>query len=179
MPKPKRSPELRKHIVELAAAFNIEIRWVPRSLAAYDADTGTFEGFIAGVYLSGARTDESAIQITNVDDEPTYCVALHELGHKLHPLGSLAPELNAILKALDPDGAGRHLFMDEGLALMNRFYSLMHLAEDSAWEWAQAHALRWTPIMEATKQFSEQDYQHKYDELCARYPHFKWHKKGV
>lgn len=58
------------------------------------------------------------------DDDESYAIALHELGHFCHP-----------------DGNQTGIFRSEDPAVM--------LAEEqAAWAWARQNAMRWTPAME-------------------------------
>lgn len=67
------------------------------------------------------------VVVAPIADDTTYAVALHELGHLIAPCGSL-PRRAAQSVA--------NLTRDE---------------EAAAWEWAEHHALDWTPAMEHVK----------------------------
>lgn len=77
-----------------------------------------------------------------VTDETTYAVAMHEIGHVLSPLGSMAHER----ASATPTSVWR-LKLDE---------------EQAAWEWAHHYALDWTPAMEAVKAWALSTYETGY-----------------
>lgn len=86
------------------------------------------------------------IMIAPVTDETAYAVALHELGHILHPTG----------RVNETDGSPTMRRINEVATL--RDMRLQLLEERSAWEWAQHHALDWTVAMQHTMDLSLASY---------------------
>jgi hypothetical protein len=85
----------------------------------------------------GTHNRVHCIEIAPVIDETTYAVALHELGHCLHPTG----------RVNDSHGSRTMRTLNEVATIADMRYQL--LEEHSAWEWARANALTWTPPMQA------------------------------
>src|SRR5262245_4961200 len=76
-----------------------------------------------------AAITRRVVVVAPVTEETGYAVALHEIGHLVSPLGALG---------------GNH-----GLNLA---------AEHAAWEWAQHHALDWSPAMQQVMEWSLSTY---------------------
>lgn len=115
---------LVRHARELAAAFEIlliEVVGLPPEDAA-------------------ANTTERAVVAAPIIDETTYAVVLHEIGHILAPLGSLAHQRQ---RATSIEQAHR----------------LRLEAEDAAWAWAKHYALDWTPAMDALRVWAYGTYE--------------------
>lgn len=131
MTRPPTPEEMRKHILELAEAFNIEVCEDPRLTPD--------QGASMQIGIPGVMTI-SIVVFKPITDDTSYAVALHELGHKLHPSGSirtfLADEDNMNMKVTE---------------------------EESAWEWAQHHSLIWTTGMEQVKLFGLNTYYRERD----------------
>jgi len=133
------SNTLAQHIRDLAAAFKIHLQEVPEM----PPDLG-----ISGQLVSQRPFHErdSAIIIAPVTDETTYAVALHEIGHCLHPLG----RVHHIQGSTRFRRTGQYSTLED--------VRLLLLAERSAWEWARQHALEWTPVMDYVEQLSTDSY---------------------
>ena len=86
-------------------------------------------------HLAQSLMSERRILIPDVVDDPSYCVALHELGHVLEPTQR---RINVV---------------EAWIGTPN-----IHHNEISAWRWAQEHALWWTPEMDAVMQYSLSTY---------------------
>ena len=116
--------EMLNHVVELARAFDVVLLEAPGMKTEH------------GASLTVEYKDHSvarSIIAKPVHDETSYAVALHEVGHCLHPTGALLREDN-----------------DK--------FSIKLLQEESAWEWAEYYALCWTLAMEAVKQQGLESY---------------------
>lgn len=86
------------------------------------------------------------IMIASVSDETTYAIALHELGHILHPTGRVNEfEGSATMRATHEVATLRDV-------------RLQLFEEESAWEWAKQNALEWTPTMQVAKDRAIQSY---------------------
>lgn len=118
--KPPTAQELAEHARALAQAFQIalvennELCQKPEDAVAMHLQ------IVPGTMFHGC-----SVQV--IVDETSYAIALHELGHCIHPLGN-----------------------DGSLSAM--------LKEESAWEWAEHHALIWSTAMQQVKQFSLDSY---------------------
>lgn len=118
--------ELLKHIFDLAHAFKVDLQHAP-GMRPEEAISYTL--FDPKNIAAGAV--KRVIVSIPVRDEATYALALHEMGHTLHPTGAIP---------LDPEDVHRVL------------------AEESAWQWAEHYALCWTVCMEQVKTIGLQSY---------------------
>lgn len=128
--------ELTQHIRDLCAAFNIlhvedpkikieESNAIPARIVRTE-DTIHLNGKIGRVVTGLITTDVA------------YCIALHEIGHIVHPSGSIrdrSDHMHNPLTESDP-------------AFLLRAVNMKIMEEESAWEWARKHALQWTIGME-------------------------------
>ena len=128
------------HITALAAAFKVHL-----------AVCATMRPDEAGAGINKADKDlprerqRLMIKIYPVIDDTTYAVALHELGHCAHAVGSLIMESSIKMR------------------LTNRVSTLRDVrlqldGENAAWEWAHHYALEWTASMTAIETFSRESY---------------------
>jgi len=129
-----RNARYAQHVTELAAAFKVRlIVWASlkphQALASWNGLTGNPVALIAPVI-----------------DETTYAVALHEMGHNLHPTGRLYSEMSPEMRAT-------------GKIATLRDVRLKLLAEESAWEWAHHVALEWTDVMCLVERLSLDSYR--------------------
>jgi hypothetical protein len=99
----------------------------------------------AGAGFVEGRPDKKVIQIAAVIDDSTYAVALHELGHCLHPLGMLHDQGSISLRVRNVQTTKR----DVRLKLME---------ERAAWEWARHYAIEWTETMTFVERISLESY---------------------
>lgn len=115
-----------RHIQDLCQTFDIEI--VPCERPE-DSRGGLVHGKLYNqVRVPGQPATQKVImgrmiQVKKVTNAFLYAIALHEVGHILHPNGLSTETRNA---------------MDEELA---------------AWQWAEHHALDWTADMQAAKDY--------------------------
>lgn len=147
IPVTERCAAYARHITELAAAFNVHI--VPIDRARPDA-AGAGEATVR--YRRSRRgpirnARVKFIAVAPVIDETTYAVALHELGHVVHPLGTVNRQ------------EGSPTYRAGGPPVTPRDIRLLLLAEESAWEWAQHYALEWTEPMTAVLDLGLQSYR--------------------
>lgn len=98
-----------------------------------------------------------AVKIAPVDGDATYAVALHELGHRVMPLGSLRSEMSATMQATHQVSTIRDVV-------------LQLEQERAAWTWAHHHALEWTPIMTAVEQNGIASYEVHARRILGRLP---------
>lgn len=112
--------EMSDHVIALGRAFNVRIG-VDKRLQPHDA--------AAGRNWAG----QSIIRIHPVIDECTYVVALHELGHRVAPMGDLTHEMSPFMQMMGTPENLRdvRLRLDEEIA---------------AWKWARHYALEWTQL---------------------------------
>jgi hypothetical protein len=82
-----------------------------------------------------------------VDTEIGYAVALHEIGHMVHPPANSRSAIQKFMLANMP--TLENLFVLFGLELA---------AERAAWAWARAHALVWTTTMIAVEVMATNTY---------------------
>ena len=83
------------------------------------------------MHLAQSSARERHIIIPEIVDDPSYCCALHELGHIIEPTQQ---PVNV---------------WDSWIGSPNVRHN-----EIEAWRWAQAHALWWTPEMDAVMQYA-------------------------
>ncbi len=158
------STALAQHITELATRFNVKLD-VRRGMDP----GGAAAGYVvmtcpncsrpnalrhAGTVRCGAckhplgRHDRNMlVVIAPVTCEATYAVALHELGHCLHPTGRVN------------ESEGSRTMRRTGNVATLRDMRLQLLEETSAWEWAEANALDWTPTMQQVKALALGSYE--------------------
>lgn len=146
-----RPEALRKHVVDVAAAFNIKLSF-DESLRPEDAAAlhlpaleivGTTDGSV------GINLVKMKLAICRpVVDETSYAVTLHELGHLIAPNGSLPAE-HAQARSMD-----RHL-------------AIQLVEEQAAWEWAVHQAMEWTPVMQSVMDYAIGTYQKGHDAYKA------------
>lgn len=106
--------ELAEHARQIARAFNVALTEV--DILPYEAGVG-FAGKRIGMH--------NAVLVRTITDTASYVIALHELGHLLHPSGSVRDNTN------------------------HQSMTLSLIEEEAAWEWARHHALDWTMEMES------------------------------
>lgn len=126
--------ELAAHVAALARAFNVHLE-VHEGLSP------------SGAFAATTTCGKRCVIIHPVIDESTYAVALHELGHQVAPCGSYpVSEFSATYRATGRFGSGRdvRLQLDE---------------ERAAWEWARAHALVWTDLMQRVRDIGIASYE--------------------
>ncbi len=131
------SERLAQHIMELAAAFGVHVE-------------GAGAGVQLGVSLGPGGfklVQRNMILIAPVTDETTYAVALHELGHHVHPLGMVS------------NTEGSLTFRTTGQYSSLRDVRLKLDEERSAWEWARHYALDWTEAMTFVERISLDSYK--------------------
>lgn len=116
-PAAEHARRLRYHVHELAIAFGIVLREVE----------------IVGFGVAASRLGH--VTVGPVTDEVSYAIALHELGHCLHPLG----HVHRLEGTLD--------FRTTGQVSSLRDVRLRLVAERAAWEWARQYATEWTEVM--------------------------------
>lgn len=125
---------LELHVVELATAFRVRLHFVPDM---------PYEG--AQVVANSVIDPRvpSIVKTRPIHSEEEYAVALHELGHILHPSGYLRGKITAT--PLSNEEYRRHM-------------NLILQEEDSAWVWAEANALYWSAAMEGLRRTALQCY---------------------
>ena len=116
------SDDYWRHVEELCRAFSVRLLVRP-SMPPHAAHAGRCR-----------RTGRPCIVIAPVTDDTTYAVALHELGHMLHPAGTFWLEVSAVKRRT-------------GAYATLRDVRLTLEAERNAWAWARRMALDWTPAM--------------------------------
>ena len=136
-----RAARYAAHITALAAAFKVHLN-IRTNMRPDEAG--------AGINLADRNLPRDQqrlmIMICPVRDETTYAVALHELGHCLHALGSINNQEGSPTMRLTRQ-----------IATM-RDARLLIDAEAAAWEWAHHYALEWTDAMTAIEVFSRNSY---------------------
>lgn len=115
------SSELAQHVRDLCKAFNVKLLELP----GYPYEEAAAAQLAFFDEKTGVQTKESIdlVVCAPVGDESTYAVAMHELGHTLHPTGRLQ-EFNK-----------------------PKNWMLVLVEEESAWEWAEVNGLDWSPTM--------------------------------
>lgn len=158
------STALAQHITELAARFNVRLD-VRRGMdpAAAGAGYVVIACPACGQHNAlrhagtvrcgkckgplGRHERNQTIMIAPVTCEATYAVALHELGHCLHPTGRVTESMGS--RTMRTTGA---------IATLSDMRHQL-LEETSAWEWAEANALDWTPTMQQVKALALGSYE--------------------
>lgn len=133
-----------RHIQELAAAFRVLVQ-------VQDMDPGD-----AGAGHLRDNPAQKCIRIAPVTDETTYAVALHELGHCLHPLGQI--------KTVEGSQTMR---MTHRIATL-RDVRLQLTEEEAAWEWAHHYALEWTEVMTRVERMAIETYRREARKLGVK-----------
>lgn len=116
--------QLCTHALELAGAFNVVLIFVPDC-----------ERHLACATLAYGRR---VVAARGIDDETSYAVVLHELGHVLSPWG--------LLRTIKTKG-NKNLMLEE---------------ERAAWDWARHYALEWTAAMASVERWA----MGTYDQNC-------------
>jgi hypothetical protein len=132
-----RAARYAQHVTDLAHAFEVRL-FVHRRMSP----SGAGAGFVT---IGGIETLVKRIDIAPVTDEATYAVALHELGHCLHPLGMLHTQGSKMMRRFNQLAT----FRDVRLKLES---------ERAAWEWAHHYALEWTDTMAYVERVGLQSY---------------------
>jgi hypothetical protein len=125
----------------LCAAFGIVLHVVDEMNAAPE------KAVSVGLALTNTTTGEiverkDAVMIAPVIDESTYAVALHEIGHCLAPLGRVSHTESTLQ------------MRSTGVPATLRDIRLKVISEEAAWEWAHAHAIEWTVVMDQVESYS-------------------------
>lgn len=102
------------------------------------------------IRTSGANPQKRTIHIPPVRGHVTYAVALHEIGHILHPQGMLRDGETGALESMSSE-------MSE-TTQQAAFFDVQLIEEASAWQWAITHAKEWTPVMARTLKWSFHTY---------------------
>lgn len=145
----ERAIRYAKHVTELAAAFGVRLI-VLRDAAPHEAAAGTIVKKGRQVHHSKR---ERCVSITPVIDETTYAVALHELGHCLHPAGMVNQTHGSVT-----------MRKTNQIATLSDM-RLQLLEEESAWEWAHHYALEWTEVMSQVERLALSTYRRKARQL--------------
>lgn len=87
------------------------------------------------------------VMIAPVTCEATYAVALHEIGHCLHPAG----------RARESQGSRTTRLTGDIATLDDMRFQL--LEERSAWEWARANTLVWSDVMQRVQDAALESYE--------------------
>lgn len=132
-----------QHICELCSAFCV--RMLLKDMAPDLAAAGHLH----------SDPNDKCIVIARVIDDTTYAVALHELGHCVHPLGMLYLECSKTMRTKQQLATSRDV-------------RLQLLSEQSAWEWAHHYALEWTEAMTFVERSSMKSYTDNARRLLGR-----------
>jgi hypothetical protein len=136
--------QLSAHIEALGKAFQIQLLFeVAGQKVSAEAAMAVDVEMMAQNLITGEirPVKVRGIAVAPITNHATYAIALHELGHHLHPLG--------IMQTSDQD----------------EFDRLEVLRERSAWEWAEANALEWNNEMEHVKLHGLRSYEQKAQRL--------------
>lgn len=145
--------ELARHVSELARSFNIQldVRDIPETFAGAGyrvvvCACGQKNAIKrAGSMRCGAcksslgQQNPHSVLVAPIINARRYAIALHELGHCVHPTGRV--------NEFEGSPTMRH---SNHVATL-RDMRLQLLEETSAWEWAEAMSLEWTDEMANTK----------------------------
>lgn len=112
--------DLQQHARQLADAFGLKLQEVP-GFRICDSRV---------VSLTWRTTSVHSVHVPPIETEFIYAVALHEMGHVLHPAGQVGGSAKLQLHA-----------------------------EESAWSWAQHYALRWTDEMQRALRLGLETYE--------------------
>lgn len=135
-----RAERYAQHVYELGLLFRV--------IVAADLPPSMPEHGMSAVLTwkaAGQRAD--LVLIAPVEDETTYAVALHELGHCLDPLG----RVDFI------EGSLRYRTTGHFDTL--RDVRLRLEAERAAWAWAHHYAIEWTPLMTQVERYGIGTYE--------------------
>jgi hypothetical protein len=138
-----RTPEtLRQHAHDVAHAFKVALaedarRKPEEAFALPNLDDESLADLQKELRKYGKTT---VVACAPIRDETAYAVALHELGHVLHPTGFLMHEKVRAMKDDEPF----------------RWSNLRLLEEQSAWEWAHQNALggEWSVAMQQVETYA-------------------------
>lgn len=137
----ERAARYAQHVTALARAFGVAL------IVQHDMDpAAATAGFLRSSRGLPFDLKQRVVVIAPVRDESTYAVALHELGHCIHPLG----------QCTQTEGS-REMRLTNQYST-ERDVRLQLLEERSAWEWAHHYALEWTPVMQAVEDLGMQSY---------------------
>ncbi len=123
MTRPRKLPtvqELHTHAKALAKAFDV--------ILIEDSH------LTDNSYAQRLFADINIAHVMPIKCETTYAIALHEMGHLVHPTGMLTGSVG-------------------------QEHDLLH--ERSAWEWAEYYALDWSPAMEQIKELGLGSYSRR------------------
>jgi hypothetical protein len=135
--KARTATELRDHVVALGKAFGIAVvERVNMPLAASGAGTHPIFGV-------------AFIQVPPIADMATYAGAMHELGHHVHPQGS-------VLKSLGKARVEKMTDLDVARVKIEE--------ERAAWDWARANAIDWDATADSVQRHAIGTYK---DELAS------------
>lgn len=126
-----------EHIIQLTKAFGVRV----------DVDPG--------LEPECATAGPAMIHIPPVTDDTSYAVALHELGHCLHPLGRLTDQMSATCRRTHACATARDL-------------ALQLEEEYAAWSWAKHYALEWTTGMAHTRRLALTSYKIRAKKILGR-----------
>jgi hypothetical protein len=130
--------ELAEHARAVAVAFNVDMIEDPR-MSPQDGVSGRLRYIDkADHHRAHPELEQRRAAVSPIVDEPTYAVAMHEIGHMADPLG-----------AMDED---RERATPESVV------RIILLQERAAWDWARHYALDWTPAMEQVAQLAYGSY---------------------
>ena len=134
---------LRWHVATMAKRFDIAV--IERTdLERHEAFSFRFRDEVARLGIP-----VRSILVRRIDDESSYAVAMHEMGHHLAPNG-YGPGLDEEPK---PGCHPRERF---------EYYQRKLIAEEAAWEWARYYIEQvfiWTAAMEQTKEYGLSSYR--------------------
>lgn len=130
---------LAEHARELARAFDVTMQELPPFLVPHDMAFALPDRLLRQQF--GMSIEGHFVLVQIISTEALYAIALHEMGHCLHPSGSVRTKDNQ---------------SSTGLKI---------LEEESAWEWAGRYAIDWTVEMESVKVHALASYK----ELHARH----------
>jgi len=139
----RRARRYSEHVLQLCMAFDVRISPLPPQLMDRAA-----AGWMHDAPVMDDRT--RLIRIAEPTDETTYAAALHELGHLLHPLGTLVAR----------EGSLR--YRTTGRPHDARDVRLRLTSELAAWEWAHANALEWTEVMTFVERTCMAEYRRRW-----------------
>ena len=114
---------LMQHARKLAAAFNVRL---VEDSGASRTDAHSYPAEPDGEWAG-------MVTCHPVDDETSYAICLHEIGHIIAPAG--------MMNYTDADGDDQ------------RLVRMKLVAERAAWQWAKHYAVTWTASMEQARRF--------------------------
>lgn len=142
--------QLEQHIRDLADAFSIVL--------VFDANCKPEQAYsLDGSYLPEdvrkaclLKEDDKIVLCRPIMDETSYAVALHEIGHAVHPLGRVLKAVQSQLAKGSDTTHPRERHRIAGLSLDQEY---------AAWEWAHANALYWSSAMQQVENFAIGTYE--------------------